>query len=205
MNEATTIEKLEETTIPTYLIKEMINGIPFYYKGFRHVLNQTKTKTDIMGDSGLQAFIKKYIFTLLVQHLDASKYDCFMGEMGAHLDHQSNLSLDLTVFDRSVLTADKITTKYVDVPPKIVVEVDVNIELSNPNAHTFDEFVLRKVRKLHQFGTEKVIWIFSKSQTIIVATSDNKWNVLGWDKEIELLEGIQFNIAQHLEERGINK
>ena len=98
----------------------------------------------------------------------------------------------------------KVTTKYIDVPPKIVIEIDVNVELENPNANTFDEFVIRKVKKLHKFGTEKIIWIFSKSKTIIIATPDGNWNVIDWDKEVEIMDGIHFNLAKYLADEGID-
>ena len=100
------------------------------------------------------------------------------------------------------MTPDKITTKYIDVSPKIVIEVDVNVELEESNANTF-EFVLRKVKKLHEFGVEKLIWIFSKSETVIIATPDHKWEVINWDNEIEIIDGITFNVAAYLKEKGI--
>jgi len=196
-------EQAKKEVIPSYLVKETIDGIPFYYRGFREVLNKTKTKQGIMADSGLQGFIKTYLVLILARQLDLSKYHFFVGETGAHVDHRSNLALDLSIYDRSVLTPDKITTKYINVPPKIVIEVDVNVELADPSANTFDEFLLRKIRKLHKFGTEKIIWIFSKSKTIIVATADNKWDVIDWDSEVELMDGIKFNVVQHLQKMGI--
>ena len=197
-------EKLKKQQIPKYLIKETIDGVPFYYKGFRAVLNKTKTKADIMADSGLQLFIKSWLMALLLKSIDLSKYHVFVGEAGAHIDHRNNLSLDLTVFDQSILTPDKITTKYIDVHPKIVIEIDVNVELEEPGVNTFDAFVLRKVKKLHQFGAEKIIWIFSKSKTVIIATPDNKWDVINWDNEVEILDGVSFNVAKYLQKKGIN-
>ncbi len=197
-------EKTEKKSIPDYLIKETIDGIPFYYRGFREVLNKTKTKADIMADSGLQGYIKTFFTLLFAKFLDLEKYHFFVGETGAHLDRRSNLSLDLCIYDLAILTPDKITSKYLDIPPKIVIEIDVNVELENPKAHIFDEFLLRKVKKLHKFGTEKIIWIFTKSNTIIVSTDDQKWDVVDWDSEIEIMEGLTFNLAQYLAQKGIN-
>ncbi len=195
--------KKRKRKIPASLIKETIDGVPFYYKGYRSVLNRTKKLEDIMPDSGLQLFIKRFFFTLLLQKLDASKYEIFMGEVGSHLDHRNNMGLDVTVYDKKILTPDKITNKYIDVSPKIVIEIDVNVEMEDRNSNLFEEFVLRKVRKLHQFGAEKIVWIFSKSKTVIVALPDNTWKVMEWDAEIELLEGIKFNIANYLKKEGI--
>jgi hypothetical protein len=192
-----------KTAIPDYLVKETIDGIPFYYAGFRSVLDKTKKPEDIIADSGLQLELKAYIYGLLLKFLNPSIYKVYMGEVGSHLDHPSNLGLDVAVYDRQVLTPDKISSKYIDVTPNIVVEIDVNVELAEQPANIFEEFVLRKVRKLHKFGCEKIIWIFSKSKTVIVAKPDNTWNVLDLDNDIELLEGVSFNVAKYLEKEGI--
>jgi hypothetical protein len=92
---------------------------------------------------------------------------------------------------------------YIDVTPKIVIEIDLNVEMAEPNENIFEEFLLRKVKKLFEFGTGKIVWVFSKSKTVIVARPDGSWNVVDWDRDVELSEGIVFNIAKYLEEEGI--
>ena len=87
--------------------------------------------------------------------------------------------------------------------PKLVIEVDVNVEAREKNTSLFEEFLLRKVRKLHAFGTEKIIWIFTTSKTVIIARPNNIWEVLEWDTEVELLDNITFNIAEYLKDEGI--
>ncbi len=196
--------KTGQRKIPASLVKETIDGVPFYYLGYRSVLNKTKKLEDIMADSGLQGLIKSALVILLAQKLNLKKYHVFVGEFGTHLDHRNNLALDVSIFEKSVLTADKINIKYVDVAPKIVVEVDVRVELEDRDANIFTDFVLRKVRKLHAVGTEKIIWIFTRSKTVIVARPGSTWEVLDWNQDIELLDGITFNVARYLEEEGIN-
>ena len=142
----------KKRSIPHYLVRETNNGIAFYYRGYRSVLNKSKPFDEIMVDSGLQLFLKNYLGDVLREHLDRKIFYVFVGEGGAHLDHRSNLSLDVAVCDKSVLTPGKITTKYVDVPPKLVIEVDVNVELQNKTDDLFEEFVLRKVRRLFESG-----------------------------------------------------
>ncbi len=194
--------KTEE--IPASLVRETIDGIPFYYAGFRSVLDKTKTLEDIMADSGLQLEIKKFFYDLLVRHFDSKLFKVYTGEVGSHLDHRSNLGLDVAVYDKKILTPDKITAKYIDVTPKFVIEIDVNVEMAGHNENIFEEFVLRKVKKLFEFGTEKIVWVFSKSKTVIVARPDGSWDVVDWDKDVELTDDIVFNIAKYLEEEGIS-
>jgi len=190
--------------IPPSLIKETIDGIPFYYAGYKSVLNQTRKLEEIMPDSGLQAIIKNLLKDFLTLNLDRKLYWILIGEVGSHLNKRSNMGLDIAIYDKKVLTADKITNKYIDVAPKLVIEVDVNVEMADTTSNLFEEFVLRKVKNLHKFGTEKVVWLFTKSKTVIVAYPDGTWKVLDWDKEIELIDGVKCNIDKYLKEEGIN-
>lgn len=190
--------------IPAYLISEVIDGIPFYYRGYRAVLNKTKTLEDIMADSGLQLLLKEYISELLKSGLDRKLYRIWNGEIGNHIDRRNNLGLDVVVFEKSVLTPDKITNRYVDVPAKIVVEIDVNVELPDKKTDIFEEYVVRKVNRLFAFGTEKVIWVFSKSKKVISATPHAPWQFFDWEHDIELMNGIVMNIANYLKVEGIN-
>ncbi len=57
----TTPVKKREEDIPDYLVRETIDGIPFYYPGFREVINKTKIIEDIIPDSGLQIVLKNYV------------------------------------------------------------------------------------------------------------------------------------------------
>ncbi len=199
----TTIAKKSGRKIPDYLIREVIDGIPFYYAGYRSVMNKTKNIDDIMPHSTLQGLIKNYIGDELKAKIDRKKFFVFVGETGVHINLNNNLGLDVAVFDKTKLTPDKIGDKYADVAPDLVVEVDVNVELPDRQANLFDEFVMRKLRRLFAFGIKKIIWVFTKSKTVIVATPDVPWHIMDWNRDIELFEGINFNIEKYLLEEGI--
>lgn len=190
--------------IPAHLVREMIDGVVFYYAGYRDVLNKNKNLDEIMSDSGLQFFLKLYLYDLLKAGLDPKKYRIGSGELGFHADYRNNMGLDVVVFDRAVLTPDKITPKFVTVPAKLVVEVDVNVELPDRSTDLFEEYVVRKVRSLFTFGTEKVVWVFTKSRMVISATSTAPWTFTDWDKDIELLDGVTMNLAAYVEQEGFN-
>lgn len=189
--------------IPDYLVKETIDGIPYYYQGYREVLSKKKTLNDIMGWSGLQGFIVQYFIYHVLNRLNPKKYLVFPGETGNHLSHRNNLSLDIAVFDRKTLTPEKITAKYVDVPAYCVIEVDIQAEWDDA-AMTEVEFIGLKTNKLFDFGTKKLIWVLSRSKKIITAEPDKNWEIIDWDKDIDLMEGIKFNVGKYLAEEGIN-
>ncbi len=189
--------------VPDYLVKEMIDGIPFYYKGYKSVLSKKKTLEEIMGYSGLQALIIEYFTYYVLHKLDLKKYRIFSGETGNHLGHRNNLSLDISIFDRKVLTPDRVTAKYVDVPAHCVIEVDIQAEWDDADMKEV-EFIGIKTKKLFDFGTQKLIWVLSRSKKVIVAEPDKNWQIIDWDKEIDLIEGLTFNIGKYLTAEGIN-
>lgn len=194
---------VKKRKVPDYLVRETIDGIPYYYRGYKQVLTKKKTLEDIMGYSGLQASIIEYFIFHVLNKLNLKKYHIFSGETGNHLGYRNNLSLDIALFDRKTLTPEKITAKYVDVPAYCVIEVDIQAEWDD-TAMTEVEFIGLKTKKLFDFGTKKLIWVLSRSKKIITAEPDKNWEIIDWDKDIDLIEGITFNVGKYLAEEGIN-
>ena len=186
--------------VPEYLVKEVLDGIPIYYKGYKAVLRKEKTLEDIMGASGLQSFIVSYIYKLLVRQLSDDMYYILTGETGLHLELSDNLSGDIVLYDCNKLPVSKIDTHYLDVPPKIDIEIDVNIDTTDFTEQTY---IYRKTDRLLSWGVEKVIWILSASKKVIVAEQGKDWLLIDWSKDIEIIDGIKFNVSQYLEKSGI--
>lgn len=196
--------KKAHRNIPVALVREIVEGIPFYYPGYRGVLNKSKKLEDIMGDSGLQSLLKNTIGDILKLQIDRKRFYVFAGETGSHFNHRNNFGLDIAIYDRQVLTPGKITAKYIDVPPKIVLEIDVKVEMPNVDGNLFEQYILPKIQQLFAFGAEKVIWIFTKSKTIIHATAAEQWAFPKWDSDIEIMPGAMVNMARLMEDEGIN-
>jgi hypothetical protein len=188
--------------IPEALVYETLDGKPFYYKGYREVLSKKKTLEEIMGCSTLQAELVSYIMEIFFITIKPSSdlYRIYCNEIGNHIDHRNNLSNDIAIFEKSVMTPDKINTKYADVPAKVVVEIDIKADISDPED---SGYVYRKTQKLLDFGTEKVIWVFSLYGKVLIAEQGQDWITRSWDKDVELLNGYTFNIEKHLRQEGI--
>jgi Uma2 family endonuclease len=174
--------------------------MPVFYKGYKAVLRKEKTIEDIMGGSGLQIFIVRYLFRLLDRNLDDNLFYVFTGEGGLHLSKGNNLSGDVLVFDKQVLTPDLIDTHYLNIPPLIDIEIDV--EIDNTTFSDFD-YIQRKTVNLLKFGTQKVIWILTKTQKVIVAEPNKDWLMIDWQKDVEITNGITFNVPQYLKKEGV--
>ncbi|MEA5458806.1 hypothetical protein VB796_07150 [Arcicella sp. LKC2W] len=187
--------------VPAYLVKEILNGIPIYYKGYKAVLRKEKTLESIMGASGLQVFILRYFTYLLIRQLDENQYFVFTGEGGMHLDVNNNLSGDVMIYEQIKLPISKIDTHYLDVPPKIDIEIDVSIDTTDFTEQTY---IYQKTDRLLSWGVEKVIWVLSASKKVIVAEQGKDWLLIDWSKDIEIIDGVKFNISQYLEKSGVN-
>ena len=188
-------------TIPKSLIYEIIDNKPLLYKGYQPNIEGPNQDENIMGSSGLQALIISTLLRFLYRHLSEADYEIVTNEAGLHLDDNDNLATDIGIYDIKVLASTEINDKYLEVAPKIVIEVDTKADTQN-----FDDAVdyyHRKTKKLLDFGVEKVIWITSKSQRIRVATADTDWKTLSWDKDIEILDGLQFSMTQLLKQRRV--
>ncbi|HAI67915.1 MAG TPA: hypothetical protein DCM38_00590 [Gammaproteobacteria bacterium] len=187
--------------VPEYLVYEMIEHKPFFYNGYKTLSQGGKTLEAIMGCSGLQAMIISAILRFLYQNLSEADYEIVTNEAGLHLDKGNNLATDIGIYDVNVLTSEQITDNYLAVAPKIVIEVDTKADTSN-FGEAMDYYHL-KTQKLLDFGVEKVIWITSKSQKVMVATADSDWRIFGWHKEIEVVSGMRFSMTRLLKQRGV--
>ncbi|MGI4862787.1 MAG: hypothetical protein ACRYFZ_02620 [Janthinobacterium lividum] len=183
------------------LVRETLDGRPLYYLGYQAVLAGRKTAEEIIGSSSLQWVLVSYFMRIMLRQLDDKKYWFATNEAGVHLDHRNNLAHDVAIYEKAVLPPSQINDHYVQVPAKVVVEIDVRIDLQD-QADT--NYVNRKTRKLLDFGTEKVIWIFTDSQQVLVAERGAEaWLTMGWHRELELLDGQFFNVGQYLADEGI--
>lgn len=185
--------------VPDYLIYEIMDGKPIHYNGYREVLAGTKTFGEIMGSSSLQSLIVTHLVVLIGKQLDEDQLTVLTSEVGIHLDRRNNLAGDILIFDNATLPIEAIDEFYVQVPPKIVIEVDIS---ADPTDMDPDSYMFKKTQKLLNFGVERVIWITTKAKKVTVATPDDDWQVKDWHKDVDIMPGIVANIGQYLTRKG---
>ncbi|MCB0519490.1 MAG: Uma2 family endonuclease [Lewinellaceae bacterium] len=190
--------------VPQYLIKEVVAGIPFYYKDYKAVINKTKTKEEVMGCSSLQSIIIQYLLFNVCAKLDLKKYWILTNEPGNHLGKNNNLSYDIAVVEKSVLTPKKVSRKYMNVPPKLIVEVDVKVELNETDFSSVIDYMFFKTGEVFKHGVQKLIWILSRTGKIVMAENGKPWQIYDWSENLEFMDGIEFNVFIFLEEEGID-
>jgi hypothetical protein len=114
--------------VPDYLVREIIEGDRWFYKGYRDVLSGLKIWEEIIGCSSYQSVLIGYLNAQLWNHLEDAPYWVMSNEIGNHLSEESKTVYDIAVFDEANLPAHRIGAHYINVPPKLVIEVDVKIE-----------------------------------------------------------------------------
>ncbi|MHA4737000.1 Uma2 family endonuclease [Dyadobacter sp. MSC1_007] len=188
-------------TISNPLVFEEWDGKVYYRKGYREVLSGSKKIEEIMGSSSLQAEIVSYILQVILRSIDLSKYRVHVSEPGIHLAHQFNMAGGILVYDKSVFTADKISKKYAEVPPKVVIEVDISVEMEGI---TEMGYVFQKSEKLIEFGSEKVIWILTEIQKTVIFRKGVEAEIINWHGDVPVLNTIAFNVGNYLDAEGIH-
>lgn len=185
--------------VPDALIYEIMDGVPIYRKGYRDVLSGKKTIEEIMGASTLQSVIVSHLMKIIFTFLDEDMYFVLTGEPGVHIDHRNNLANDIAIYDETVLTPAKISKKYADVPPLIAIEIDIEADVADM---TETDYLHKKTHKLFDFGVQKLIWVLTDAQVVMIATPE-RIETVSWNKDVEIMDGHLFNIGAYFAKKGI--
>lgn len=89
-------------------------------------------------------------------------------------------------------------------PPTVVIEVDIKADTAEFE-NGADGYVMQKVRKLLDFGVDKVLWIITSVQRVyVIDRNDPTWYVVNWSETINVLDGCSLNIQQLLTDEEID-
>lgn len=184
-------EKIKTKTrkIPEKYIREIVNGKPYYYKGYKSVLNGSKQIEEIMGSSSLQSIIVSILNFFIKSNIDRKVFWTAANEAGLHLGHKNNLSTDLGIFLKEKVI---LNDKYFEVAPEVAIEVDVKIDTEDL------DYVFSKSEEMMNFGTQRVLWVITKHKKIMVFSKNNPTQVFDWNNDITVMKGITLNLQQLL-------
>lgn len=188
-------KKVKTASIPRSLIYEEIDGQPIYYAGYKEVLAGRKTREAIVGSSKLQSLIIRALLKFLYAEVDGKKYAVFTNEPGMHINRGNNFAGDIAIYTKERFEKMVMDEKYFDQAPNILLEVDVKADLSELK---WEDYINRKNKKLHAWGTETIVWILSSSEQILIAKAKQDWIIRDWSKDFELLPGFSINIHEWL-------
>ena len=179
--------------IPESLIYEMVEGKPIYYKGYKEYLKGTKQIDELMGSSYLQSLIISKLVFFLMSNLDKN-FVVLTNEVGLQFKAKGWRAADIAIFESDKLKKVQKTNKYLKVAPKIVIEIDTKAELEDLKDSL--GYFHKKTDELLEFGVEKVIWIFTDSEKIMISEKNKDWQILNWSKNISIFNKLTVNIGQ---------
>lgn len=183
--------------IPENLIYEMVDGVPIYYKGYKDYLNGTSEIEELMGSSYLQSLIISKLVYYLMSRLD-KKYVVLTNEIGLQFKEKGWRAADIAIFEAVKLKGVQKTNKYLKIAPKIVIEIDTKAELEEVKDSL--GYFHKKTDELLEFGIEKVIWIFTDSQKIMISEKNQDWQIFSWSKTMPIFNDLNVNIEDLIEE-----
>lgn len=197
-------KKTAKSKVPDYLVRDEIDGIRFYYRNYKKALKQDKNINEIMGSSAIQWIIIEYLLEVIYASDIRKTFRVAASESGNNLAVGTNLAFDVALYERAKLTPDVITNKYVkNIAPYLVIEVDTDISLDYTGFENIESYYFKKTHKLLEYGTQKVIWIFTESQKILIAEHKG-WQIFDFKESIQIVDNVQFNITEFLEREQIN-
>ncbi len=177
--------------IPEYLIYEMDEGKPIYYRGYQEVIAQTKKAEQVMGSGLLQALlvelIKDYLKSLL-----GRKYVVLAHELGLQFAKKSWRNADIAVFRKKDLLKAPISDKYANFPPLLVIEIDTKAALEDLSYP--EQYYHRKTDQLLDFGVHQVLWVFTSSEKFMICQKDKRWETGNWTEDVDLFPDLKLNV-----------
>lgn len=186
--------------IPKWLVYEMDYGRPIYYKGYKEYLNGKNQDSDVMGSSYLQSDIITTLLRILLMNV-SDTYKVLTNEVGLQLAKNAWRASDIVIINKEKAKAQKHVDKYLAIPPDIVIEIDIKADLSEVENET--SYFHKKTDQLLEFGVQKVIWIFTDAEKVVVAEPQRPWQTFDWECDFEVIDNIEVNIKSLIDKQDI--
>ena len=113
-------------------------------------------------------------------------------EVGLQLAKNAWRASDIVIISKEKAKAQKQVDKYLSIPPDVVIEIDIKADLSELENET--SYFHKKTDQLLEFGVQKVIWIFTDAQKVMIAEQQRSWQTFDWEQTFEVIENIEVNI-----------
>lgn len=180
--------------IPSYLIYEMDDGKPIYYKGYFEVLTGEKDFEEIIANTSLHAWLKGEL-SYFIKKLLPFEYVMTAGELGLQIEKLTSRIVNIAIFKKENFV---LSNKYSAQPPEIAIEIDTKADLNSTGAAI--KYYQRKNKQLFEFGVKKIIWIFTEIQGVQVLEVEGEEQEFEWSEDIPVMENVSFNLQQIMQQ-----
>jgi Uma2 family endonuclease len=179
-----------ELLIDKRLVYEEMDGKPVYYKNYHKVILSQATFEDVMGSSESQFVVISAILKELYRTVDDAHYWVATNEAELHISPGNNLAADIAIFNRQTAPPRVRNFKYQNLPPDVVIEVDIKAHTSEFSTPV--EYYRQKSRRLRDFGVGKVVWVNTEARSVMF---NEDLALVSWDTPFEVLPGLTLAIG----------
>lgn len=190
----TTPLTLPEVIVPKSLIYEMVEGQPIYYRGWQEVLKGEKTIEQVMASSAIQSYLSSEILVKIHPQLKKN-YIFATNEAGLRFAKGDWRAADIGIWTRESIKNATLNDKYWDIMPTVVIEIDTKADTAELPLYYLD-----KTQDLLKKGIKRVLWIFTKTQQVMVAELNQKWEIQNWTESVEVIDGCMFNVQEMIDD-----
>ena len=166
---------------------------PIYYRNYKRVLNGELPPEAVMGSGVLQGILVQLIVAYLWKQL-GKDYFIETNKVGFKLPHGGWYDLDIALWRKEGIKKP-LPRGYIDIPPKVVIEVDTKVDLENFEKRFGLSYINAKTEDFLKAGVEKVIWAQTAPKKVLVAERGKQpWFVANWNYPVEVIEGVEANL-----------
>lgn len=183
-----------EVIVPKALIYEMVEGQPIYYRGWQAVLKGEKTIEQVMASSAIQSYLSSEILVKIHPQLKKN-YIFATNEAGLRFAKSDWRAADIGIWTRESIKNAPLNDKYWDIMPTIVIEIDTKADTAELPLYYLD-----KTQDLLKKGIKRVLWIFTKTQQVMVAELGQNWEIQNWTDSVEVIDGCTFNVQEMIDD-----
>jgi len=104
----------------------------------------------------------------------------------------------MSIYLKSQLPYKKLKNKYTKKVPQVVIEVDTK---ADPEVFNLTNYYTKKTQQLLDYGVPLVVWLFTDTEKLTIATNDAPWLTTDWEDTITILD-LNFSIKTILEDEA---
>jgi hypothetical protein len=180
------------------LIYEIIDGKPIFYSKAHTVMQELLLVDELKFSESSQPGVLSAISQFLWDNLPESEYQIFTNGVGYEPDDSNHLELDIAVCRQAAMKGQSLT-KPLKVAPELVVLKDSVAGIDDPSRLL--GYFHEKIKKIMDYGTQRLVWINTISQTITIAEQDNAhWRTVDWEEEMAWIFDLRLSLEDVLSE-----
>ena len=148
-----------------------------------------------MGKTGIQHSHKEVLLIWLETHF-ADAYHIFSETISLPFEKNSSREVMMVLLREERVPSPNFEKDSLMNTPDLVIQLDTQEELSHISYPL--EYYFSQTQDLMDIGVQKVLWILSHTEKLIIAESGKRWAIADWAEDVEVLHDVHLNLRKLL-------